>query len=50
MQKLILHDGQENTGDDHESNESYQVHDQSIVVPTLLNAIADGFVKKEKSW
>ncbi|XP_055808910.1 BTB/POZ domain-containing protein DOT3 [Solanum dulcamara] len=50
MQKLILHNGQENTGDHHESNESYQVHDQRIVVPTMLKAIADGFIKKEKSW
>lgn len=48
MQKLIL-DGQEDTIDD-ESDESNQVNDQSIVVPTMLNAAADGFVKKEKSW
>ncbi|XP_027772854.1 BTB/POZ domain-containing protein DOT3 isoform X1 [Solanum pennellii] len=51
MQKLIL-DEQEGTSDHHESNESHhQVHDdQLVVVPTMLNAIADGFVKKEKSW
>lgn len=48
MQKLIL-DGQENNGDN-QSDESHQVHDQRIVVPTMLNAVADGFVKKEKSW
>ncbi|KAJ8541969.1 hypothetical protein K7X08_016835 [Anisodus acutangulus] len=47
MQKLIL-DRLENIGD--ESDENHQVHDQRIVVPTILNAIADGFVKKEKSW
>lgn len=51
MQKLIL-DEQEGTSDHPESNESHhQVHDdQLVVVPTMLNAIADGFVKKEKSW
>ncbi|CAN4097282.1 unnamed protein product [Withania somnifera] len=48
MQKLIL-DEQENNGDD-QCDESPQVHDQRIVVPTILNAVADGFVKKEKSW
>ncbi|MCD9637788.1 hypothetical protein HAX54_021287 [Datura stramonium] len=47
MQKLIL-DGLQITGD--ESDESHKVHDQRIVVPTMLNAIGDGFVKKGKSW
>ncbi|KAK6790003.1 hypothetical protein RDI58_013803 [Solanum bulbocastanum] len=49
MQQLVL-DGQENTSDHHESDENHQNHDQCIVVPTMLNAIADGFIKKEKSW
>ncbi|MCD7468698.1 hypothetical protein HAX54_007114 [Datura stramonium] len=40
MQKLIL-DGLQITGD--ESDESHKVHDQRIVVPTMLNAIGDGF-------
>ncbi|XP_016446304.2 BTB/POZ domain-containing protein DOT3 isoform X1 [Nicotiana tabacum] len=48
MQKLIQLDRLENTGD--ESDGTRQFHDQRIVVPTILNAIADGFEKKEQSW
>ncbi|XP_009623089.1 BTB/POZ domain-containing protein DOT3 [Nicotiana tomentosiformis] len=48
VQKLIQPDRLENTGD--ESDGTRQFHDQRIVVPTILNAIADGFEKKEQSW
>ncbi|KAE7998083.1 hypothetical protein FH972_002661 [Carpinus fangiana] len=33
-----------------DSDGTDQVHDQSIVIPTELNAIADSFDKKELSW
>ncbi|OIT05604.1 PREDICTED: BTB/POZ domain-containing protein DOT3 [Nicotiana attenuata] len=48
MQKLIQLDQLENTGD--ETDDTRQLHDQRIVVPTILNQIADGFEKKEQSW